>query len=194
MFCLPCGRAVALQPPSLPSSTSSHLILVPLARPALGSVTSKRNCIYCISRMQLPFRRAIDVVLSPEEGMQAGPIPVAPRVVSDIPYVIASRVGAYRRRRWSKLTERSASYPRHVLHTCMCWNCMAWPWISTQGSSPVALGSSQTTGLSAEVDRHQDPCMARLDSGSLKLSLTRSVERYIYGCRPACCRGHVHYL
>jgi hypothetical protein len=36
------------------------------------------------SRMQLPFRRAIDVVLSPEQGMQAGPMPVAPRVVSDI--------------------------------------------------------------------------------------------------------------
>lgn len=93
VFCLPCGRAVALQPPSLPSSTSSHLILVPLARPALGSVTSKRNCIYCISRMQLPFRRAIDVVLSPEQGMQAGPMPVAPRVVSDIPYVMLQGSG-----------------------------------------------------------------------------------------------------
>lgn len=93
VFCLPCGRAVALQPPSLPSSTSSHLILVPLVRPALGSATSKRNCIYCISRMQLPFRRAIDVFLSPEQGMQAGPMPVAPRVVSDIPYVMLQGSG-----------------------------------------------------------------------------------------------------
>jgi len=40
------------------------------------------------SRMQLPFRRAIDVVLSPEQGMQAGPMPVAPRVVSDILYAM----------------------------------------------------------------------------------------------------------
>ena len=45
------------------------------------------------SRMQLPFRRAIDVVLSPEQGMQAGPMPVAPRVVSDILYVVLQGSG-----------------------------------------------------------------------------------------------------
>lgn len=44
-------------------------------------------------RMQLPFRRTIDVVLTPEQGMQAGPMPVAPLVVSDIPYVILQGSG-----------------------------------------------------------------------------------------------------
>ena len=29
------------------------------------------------SRMQLPFRRTKDVVFSPEQGMQAGPMPAA---------------------------------------------------------------------------------------------------------------------
>lgn len=43
--------------------------------------------------MQLPFRRAIDVVFSPEQGMQAGPMPVAPRVVSDIPNVMLQGSG-----------------------------------------------------------------------------------------------------
>ena len=43
--------------------------------------------------MQLPFRRAIDVVFSPEQGMQAVPMPVAPRVVSDIPYVMLQGSG-----------------------------------------------------------------------------------------------------
>jgi hypothetical protein len=73
----PCGRAAT------PITSIIHIfssVHVPLAHPGLGSATSKKELHQMHSRMQLAFRRTKDVVSSREQGMQAGPMPVASRV------------------------------------------------------------------------------------------------------------------
>jgi hypothetical protein len=143
----PCGRAAT---PSLPSSTSSHLILLQLAHPALGSAASQRIASDAFHGCSRAFRRTKDVILSREQGMQAGPMPVAVFVGYVMPQ--GSEFTGYGDGGdgISLLTSDICS----IGQKCFLLSLSTRPNIESQRRAdhvdPATLGSPQTIGLSAE--------------------------------------------